>query len=172
MSGSMWIGVDPGVTGGLAAIVATGDGQSALIEKMRMPVEIVGKKTKVACANRVDIWFNHLFRMTYTIRGIVVEQNSAMPGQGVTSMFSFGRSTGVVEAVAKIYAARSGDCFRHVTPSKWKRDLQFGTGSGKDQSLMRAEQYWPSQRCLWAVKRNDGIAEAALMAKWGLDQAS
>lgn len=90
-----------------------------------------------------------------------VEDVHAMPGQGVTSVFSFGFSAGVVHGVLgslRIPMLR-------VPPAVWKKAM--GLSSDKDMSRRRASEIFPSYAHLWARAKDDGRAEAALLAKYG-----
>ncbi len=146
------LGVDPGAKGGLALISGT-----AIRDSMRMPVlEHRGKK--VFDAKTVMKTF-HKHRVGH----VVLEQVSAMPKQGVSSSFQFGRMFGAVEAFAQLY----GCPITYVTPSVWKQAL--GLNRSKQSSLDLARlTFGPSP--LWQVKANDGIAEAALLAHWHLQK--
>jgi crossover junction endodeoxyribonuclease RuvC len=92
---------------------------------------------------------------------VFVEQVSAMPGQGVTSMFTFGRAAGLVEGVC---AARSIPVTL-VSPVTWKRVM--GCPAGKDGARARACQLLPELADRFARVKDDGRAEAALIALYG-----
>jgi hypothetical protein len=88
----------------------------------------------------------------------VIENVHAMPKQGVSSSFSFGRALGVAEGVL----AGNGLSLRYVSPAKWKKAL--GLSADKGVSRRRAIELWPDHRKAFGVK--DGRAEAALLAWW------
>lgn len=144
------IGIDPGKSGGIAAV--NRDGQ--FLAGMRMPTLKHGNREIVDTRNLtnwiVSAWGDVEF---------VIEQVSAMPGQGVSSMFNFGRHTGAVEG----WALDWGDPVRWVTPQRWKKF--FTLSKDKRASLDRARLEF-GESDLWDVKANDGIAEAALIALW------
>lgn len=156
----MIVGIDPGKSGGLAAI----DGDGGLIDGIRMPLLQHGKRDLVDVF-RIWDWADdtHDGVRPEAFDRIVLEQVNAMPGQGVTSMFNFGRHTGSVEA----YALSTGKPVVWVTPQKWKG--YFGLSKDKMASLDRARLEFGDSP-LWRVKANDGIAEAALIALWSLRQ--
>jgi len=91
-----------------------------------------------------------------------VEQVNAMPGQGTSSMFAFGKSYGIVIG---ILAAR-GVPMTFVAPKTWKKAL--GVPASKDGARARASQLMPTNSWLWPLVKHDGRAEAALIAYWGV----
>lgn len=153
------LGIDPGKDGGLA-ILDTASGLPCLLVYMRMPTTTVGSKTVVDGKQLTQLmvpWRNE-------IDVTVLERVHAMPKQGVSSSFSFGRAFGAVEFFAQSLEAR----LEYVTPAKWKRDM--GLTSSKQASLDLATQKFGT-RDPWKFKADDGIAEAALMALWFIDKA-
>ena len=85
-------------------------------------------------------------------------------GEGAVGAFAFGRSRGVVEGVLAAAGARS----QFLTPAFWKRAVGFPPGRDKDASRAAAIQRWPARAELFARKKDDGRAEAALIAAAGL----
>lgn len=153
---SFIIGVDPGASGAVAILEDTGQ----LVQVFDMPsVEIqVGGKAKRRVAPEMlasELCF-------YNVHGTVavVEQVSAMPGQGVSSMFAFGQAYGLVLGVlAGLWIPTST-----VTPSAWKKALKLNTG--KDAARAKAAQLWPQMAGEFKRVKDDGRAEAALIAHW------
>lgn len=151
------IGIDPGASGGIALVEKTSEG-THLRGVWDMPtVQIVGGKRRVNAPMLADI----ISRLPTTAL-IISEQVSAMPGQGVVSMFAFGRAAGIVEGVA----AGAGLDLELVLPVKWKRALDL---IGKDKSASRAlaAEAFPKHAVSFARVKDDGRAEAALIALWG-----
>jgi crossover junction endodeoxyribonuclease RuvC len=146
------LGIDPGAGGGLALIEG-----GTLVGHTRMPTWKVGSKT-VVDARRLDGWLGGDQPQV-----AVIEAVGAMPGQGVTSMFSFGRALGGVEAWAAMRCPR----IEYVAPQAWKS----GVGLSKDKraSMALARRKFGDSP-LWDVLANDGIAEAALMALWWMEK--
>jgi crossover junction endodeoxyribonuclease RuvC len=95
------------------------------------------------------------------IKAAFLERVNAMPGQGVTSVFSFGRSTGIVEGILAAYDIPT----TLVTPQAWQKAV--GQRAGKDGSRERAMQLFPAQADLFQRKRDDGRSDAALIAYYG-----
>lgn len=153
------LGVDPGISGALALV---GDG--GCIGAWKMPIEkrVVGKK------NRSFVDEHALSALVSFIEGLlsgpggrrlaVVEAVHARPGQGVTSMFGFGRSLGVVDGVL----ANAGFDLIHVPPATWTRDMGLW-GAGKPGSIVGASNLTRAR----LKKSEDGIADAILLAEWG-----
>lgn len=156
---SFIIGVDPGASGAIAIIESTGK----LVHVFDMPsVEIVsGGRAK----RRVSPEMLAAELRLYADQGAVayLEQVGAMPGQGVSSMFAFGQAFGIVLGVM---AGLAIPC-QTVTPAKWKKDLKLN--GGKDAARAKAAQIWPGQAGEFKRVKDDGKAEAALIAAWGLD---
>lgn len=96
---------------------------------------------------------------TLTPRDIVIiEHVSAMPGQGVTSMFSFGETFGMLQGIV----ATLGVPYTLVRPQAWKKAL--GLGKEKDSARLKASQLLPAHSSNWNRKIDHGRAEAALLA--------
>jgi crossover junction endodeoxyribonuclease RuvC len=93
----------------------------------------------------------------------VIELVSSRPGQGVASMFNFGMSFGV--AIGVVQALNIPLHF--VTPTKWKK--YFSLSSDKEESRRRAINLWPESADRFSRRKDEGRAEAALMAKWGAE---
>ena len=149
------LGVDPGLSGALARLTASGD-----LTIWDMPVLQVERNGRV----RRDL---DLAVLVATIRHADateawLERVGAMPGQGVSSMFAFGRAVGQVEAVITACALP----LSLVTPQVWKRSLTVP--AGKDAARLRASQLMPAYAAEWRLAKHDGRAEAALIALHGL----
>jgi Holliday junction resolvasome RuvABC endonuclease subunit len=150
------LGVDPGQGGGLAIIHG-----GRLVKGIRTPViEIRGKKILDARAV-VDWWGDCLTPFD----AAVIEAVHAMPNQGVSSTFQFGRMLGAIESL--IYA--TGAPVTYVTPSMWKQAM--GLTSSKQQSIDSAKlKFGAAADALLKRKADDGIAEAALLAAYWVER--
>lgn len=113
-----------------------------------------------------DVLFvSHLHGLAATGEGMmaVVEKVGAMPGQGVTSMFSFGKSAGFIDGVLSAL----GIPYQLVTPQRWKKE--FTLHHSKEDSITVCKRLFPgvsllpTSRCR---KESDGMAEALLMAEY------
>lgn len=153
------IGVDPGKSGAIAALDLAG----RLLDVADMPV--VGPIISATLLDEiVHNWADPLILPPYGVA--VIEDVHAMPKQGVSSSFSFGRSLGVAEGVL----AGGGWSVRYVSPAKWKRAM--GLTADKGVSRRRAIELWPDKAKAFARVKDDGRAEAALIARWWLDNGS
>lgn len=149
------LGIDPGLSGAIAFLDTTTD---ALVIMDMPTVEMTrnGKnKREVSPALIADMIAGKGVTQAF------MERVSAMPGQGVSSMFSFGRSTGVVEGVLAAYEIPT----TLVTPQAWMKAM--GVRAGKDGSRERAMQLFPQYADRFARKKDDGRSDAALIAKYG-----
>ena len=95
---------------------------------------------------------------------VVVEQVSAMPGQGVTSMFNFGQSFGVLKGVC---AAMQLPIF-FVRPAKWKKYYNL-INSQKDSSRVKAIEMFPKFSSMLSRKKDNNKADAILIANYHLN---
>ena len=96
---------------------------------------------------------------------VVVEEVGARSRQGVSSMFTFGLCVGTI--LGAISAHKKPVVL--VTPQKWKSASKLGNISEdkiKDASRAYALELWPEHSDILKVKKNHGMAEAALMARW------
>lgn len=154
------IGIDPGASGAIAILEAK---NGRLVDVIDMPTtELqIGGKTK----HRVSPVFLQSELGFYADDArAVVELVGAMPGQGVTSMFAFGEALGIVRGVLAGMKVPT----ELVTPAKWKRDLKLNPG--KDGARALAANLWPDKADLFKRVKDDGRAEAALIAHWGHSQ--
>jgi crossover junction endodeoxyribonuclease RuvC len=90
----------------------------------------------------------------------VIEKVGAMPGQGVSSMFQFGRSVGIIEGIL----AGLNIPVTYVSPATWQKDVN--ARAGKDGNRARAAELFPAYATEFVRKKDDGRADAALMAFW------
>lgn len=148
------LGVDPGKTGGLAIVDSAA---MKILGGCRMPT-YKHRGKDIVSGNGVMA-----FVSGFQIDVAVIEQVHAMPKQGVSSAFSFGRVTGAIEAVAGLIT----DKLEWVTPVVWKK--HFKLSKDKQASIDAAKTMF-GDSYHWKFKADDGIAEAALMARWWLDK--
>lgn len=93
-----------------------------------------------------------------------VERVSAMPGQGVTSMFNFGKASGYIEGVL----SACGIGFQLIQPQKWKKEFTL-IGKDKGASIAVCKRLFPGVNLKRTDKcrtDSDGMAEALLMAEY------
>ena len=149
-------GIDPGVSG---AISVLRDGK--IIEIYEMPTMIDGKKNKKQ-VNGSEV-ANILIRETSKdkIAKVVVEHVTAMPGQGVTSMFNFGQSFGVLKGVC---AALKLPIY-FVRPVKWKKYYNL-IKTNKDASRTKVIEIFPYISSKIPRKKDSNKADSILIAKY------
>ena len=152
------IGIDPGISGSICFFE---DGQ--IIEVIEMPTMTDGKKKKKQ-VNGAQIYNEILKKINQkdkqNIR-VVIEQVSAMPGQGVTSMFNFGQSFGILKGICSAMQLP----MYFVRPSKWKK--YFGLiKSEKDASRTRAIEMFPYFSSHLSKKKDSNKADAILIASF------
>tara|TARA_B100001027_G_C16052917_1_gene235039 strand:- start:60 stop:554 length:495 start_codon:yes stop_codon:yes gene_type:complete len=152
------IGIDPGING---AICFFDNGK--ILDVIEMPKMIDGKKNKKQ-VNSAQI-YNEITERTYSkdkydIR-VVIEQVSAMPGQGVTSMFNFGQSFGILKGVCSAMQLP----MYFIRPAKWKK--YFGLlKSEKDASRTKAIEMFPYFSSELSKKKDSNKADAILIASF------
>ena len=151
------IGIDPGITGAIAALR---EHDHSLVSMTDMPVmpDGKGKKSKVDSA-RVSCWLENI-NAQGEVAMVYLERVAARPGQGVSSMFSFGRSLGAVEGVI----SAMGLPLTYVTPQSWKRRAGL-VGAEKDASRGRVIELYSNADV--HRKRDSGRADAVLIARFG-----
>lgn len=152
------IGIDPGISGAVAIL----DKSGGLIEVFDMPtVELkVGKATKRRVSP--ELLTQELRGKWEMIDAAVIEQVASSPQMGVSSAFSFGESFGIIKGVL----AAMHIPVQTVPPAVWKRALKLN--SSKDGSRAKAIQLWPAQAGEFKRAKDDGRAEAALIAYWSV----
>ena len=152
------IGIDPGIKG---AICILKDG--AILDVFDMPIMPVGKKNK-SQVNGSQI-FNEIQNAIANENKkdikAVIEQVSAMPGQGVTSMFNFGQSFGVIKGIC---SAMQLPIF-FVRPAKWKKYFEL-INTQKDASRTKAIEMFPKISSILAKKKDSNKADAILIASF------
>ncbi len=150
------IGIDPGISGSICFFE-----HGKIIEVIEMPTMTEGKKNKRQ-VNGSQIYNEILKRINkndkQNIR-VVIEQVSAMPGQGVTSMFNFGQSFGILKGIC---SAMQLPMF-FIRPAKWKK--YFGLiNSEKDASRTKVIEMFPYFSSNLSKKKDSNKADAILIA--------
>ena len=152
------IGKDPGISG---AICFFEDGK--IIDVIEMPSMAEGKK------NKKQVNGNQLFneiksQLTEANQDeacVVVEHVTAMPGQGVTSMFNFGQSFGVIKGICSAMQLP----IHYVRPTKWKKYFNL-INTSKDASRSRAIEIFPKVSDKLKRKKDSNKADAILIASY------
>ena len=152
------IGIDPGISGSICFFK-----EGKILDVIEMPIMTEGKKNKKQ-VNGSQI-YNELSKRIKNdekqeIR-VIIENVSAMPGQGVTSMFNFGQSFGILKGICS--AMRLPMYF--VRPAKWKKYFNL-INSEKDASRTRAIEIFPYFSSQLSKKKDSNKADAILIASF------
>jgi crossover junction endodeoxyribonuclease RuvC len=156
---TLLLGVDCGIHGGLAVIAVENSAAPRLIEAIDVPVIGTGAKERVD-AIAIRTWISK-----HDIQHAFIERAQAMPGQGSSSGFKYGRAVGAIEAAITL----SGIPVSIIEPSAWKRFHKL-RGGDKESGRQRALQLFPEAHASLARKLDHGRAEAALLALYGARQ--
>ena len=155
------IGIDPGISGSICFFE---DGK--IIQVIEMPTMTEGRKNKKQ-VNGAQI-YNEISKKIYQIDKqdirVVIEQVSAMPGQGVTSMFNFGQTFGSIKGIC----AALGLPIFYVRPAKWKKHFEL-INSSKDASRTKVIEMYPSISDRLSKKKDVNKADAILIARYFRD---
>ncbi len=152
------IGIDPGISGSICFFE-----NGKILDVIEMPTMTDGKKNKRQ-ANGSQIYNEIIKRINKTeeqnVR-VIIEQVSAMPGQGVTSMFNFGQSFGILKGICSAMQLP----MYFVRPAKWKK--YFGLiNSEKDASRTKAIEMFPYFSSQLSKKKDSNKADAILIASF------
>ena len=152
------IGIDPGISGSICFFE-----QGKILDVIEMPTMTEGKKNKRQ-VNGSQI-YNEILKGVekaekQNVR-VIIEQVSAMPGQGVTSMFNFGQSFGILKGICSAMQLP----MYFVRPAKWKK--YFGLiNSQKDASRTRVIEMFPYYSSELSRKKDSNKADAILIASF------
>lgn len=160
-----YLGIDPGASGALALLHLKPDAAGrvdSFLQVEDMPtLEINGKR-------RIDLYklagILEMWAGLYVIERAVIENVNAMPKQGVASSFYFGFAAGA----AQMAVAGRAIPMVLVVPQVWKKVYGLRGGpENKDASRAAASRLFPGAAHYWERKKDDGRAEAALLAHYG-----
>ena len=152
------IGIDPGITG---AICFFEDGE--IKDVIEMPNMADGKKNKrqingSQIFNEISVRIKDISKKEVLV---VMEQVSAMPGQGVTSMFNFGQSFGVIKGICSAMQLS----VHLVRPVKWKKYYSL-IKCEKDASRTKVIEIFPYISSKLSKKKDSNKADAILIASF------
>ena len=152
------IGIDPGITGSICFFE---DGK--IKDVIEMPNMSEGKKNKRQ-VNGAQV-FNEISLRIKNIKKenikVIIEQVSAMPGQGVTSMFNFGQSFGILKGICSAMQLP----LYFVRPAKWKKYFNL-INSEKDASRTKAIEIFPYFSSQLSKKKDSNKADAILISSF------
>ena len=150
------IGIDPGVSGAICILT-----NGKITEIYEMPTMIDGKKNKkqVNGAEITNIINKELVNEKDI--NVVIEHVSAMPGQGVTSMFNFGQSFGVLKGICAALKLP----VHFIRPVKWKKHFNL-INTEKDASRTKVIEVFPYISSKISKKKDANKADAILIARF------
>ena len=152
------IAIDPGITGSICFFE---DGK--IINLVEMPNMTDGKKNKkqVNGSQVTNIIKERLNKDKDKEIIVVVEHVNAMPGQGVTSMFNFGQSFGVIKGICSALSLP----IYFVRPTKWKKHFNL-IKTNKDASRTKVIEVYPEISSKLSRKKDSNKADAILIARY------
>jgi Holliday junction resolvasome RuvABC endonuclease subunit len=150
------LGTDPGITGAAVILEINGDAAPQLIAAIDIPL------TGVKAKQRVDAIALRNWIAEHNPQHAYIERGQAMPKQGSSSGFKYGRAIGAIEAVI----ACSGVPMTIVEPALWKK-FHGLRGGDKESGRQRALQLFPSAHAELARRKDHGRADAMLVALYG-----
>ena len=152
------IGIDPGISGSICFFQ-----KGKILDVIEMPTMTDGKKNKRQ-VNGSQIFNEISKRIENTNKQdirVIIEQVSAMPGQGVTSMFNFGQSFGILKGICSAMQLP----MYFVRPAKWKKYFNL-INSEKDASRTKAIEIFPYFSSQLSKKKDSNKADAILIASF------
>ena len=152
------IGIDPGISGAISFF-----DNGVIKEVIDMPTMTDGKKNKKQVNgnqiyNEINLRISNMSKENICV---VVEQVSAMPGQGVTSMFNFGQSFGVIKGICSAMQLS----IHFVRPAKWKKYFNL-INTEKDASRTKVIEIFPYISSKLSKKKDANKADAILIASF------
>ena len=152
------IGIDPGISGSICFL-----DNGKILDVIEMPIMTDGKKNKKQ-VNGSQVYNEIIKRIKQFEKNqirVVIEHLSAMPGQGVTSMFNFGQSFGILKGICTAMQLP----MYFVRPAKWKKYFNL-LNSEKDASRTRAIEIFPYFSSQLSRKKDSNKADAILIASF------
>ena len=152
------IGIDPGISGSICFL-----DNGKILDVIEMPIMTDGKKNKKQ-VNGSQVYNEVTKRIKQFEKNqirVVIEHVSAMPGQGVTSMFNFGQSFGILKGICTAMQLP----MYFVRPAKWKKYFNL-INSEKDASRTRAIEIFPYYSSHLSRKKDSNKADAILIASF------
>ena len=152
------IGIDPGISGSICFL-----DNGKILDVIEMPIMADGKKNKKQ-VNGSQVYNEISKRIKQFEKNqirVVIEHVSAMPGQGVTSMFNFGQSFGILKGICTAMQLP----MYFIRPAKWKKYFNL-LNSEKDASRTRAIEIFPYFSSQLSRKKDSNKADAILIASF------
>lgn len=156
----MIIGIDPGLTGAIAFLTNSPENKLTVYD---LPLDINALKgiKEISAHALYGIIKTHTRNTDPADILVVIEDVHSMPGQGVASTFTFGFNTGIIHGCLQVMGFNA----IRKSPAVWKSSL--GLGRNKKDSISLAKKTFPEYKKYFKRAKDDGRAEAALLAYIG-----
>lgn len=153
------LGIDPGSSGAVAVLNPRGNA----LEVVDVPTVLAYKSSKTRRMLDASGFARMVAKFVQSSSPLiaVVEDVRAMPGQGVASMFSFGKSFGIALGVLAALQIST----ELVPPERWKK--HFRLGKDKEQARALATRLYPTVEL--ELKKHQNRAEALLIARFWME---
>ena len=152
------VGIDTVISGSISILR---DGNISMVVDMPTMAEGTKSKKQINAAELANILTKE--NISHEDK-VILESVSAMPGQGVTGMFSFGQSFGVIKGICSALTLP----IYFIRPVKWKKHFNL-IGSSKDASRTKATELFPNFSNKMAKKKDANKADAILIGRYFLD---
>ena len=160
MTEARWIaGVDPGLSGAVAIVNELGE----LVSIEDTPTVAVTRGREYVAARMAELLTRTIPSSDRRLALVVIEVQQSFPGQGVRSTFRTGEGYGLWQGIAAALEIPT----LLVRPVEWKRAAGIPAKSSKSESRVVATQRWPTWSSYFARVKDDGRADAALIARYG-----
>jgi crossover junction endodeoxyribonuclease RuvC len=152
------LGIDPGLDGALYLYDDAFEEPGEFFDMPTLTLERNGKKKRIVDLYALARWMDE---KAATIKQAIVENPQGMPGMSSNSTHQLGENTGIV----KMAVAAQFIPMKLASPSAWKKQMKLS--NSKDGSRHAATALFPRHSQHWARAKDDGRAEALLLAVWG-----
>jgi crossover junction endodeoxyribonuclease RuvC len=154
----MILGIDPGQSGAFALYNPKHE-RVAVLDMPTLSITVNQSVKKMIDLSAIKEW---LLCHEMLIAHVIMEKPTAMPKQGITSAFNFGWTNGgLTGLIVGALAVR----LTLIAPATWKKSMKLT--ADKDACRLRASQLFPNDADKWTRKKDDGRAEAAMLAWYG-----
>ena len=155
------VGIDPGNTGAIALLSPTNE----VVKIWDMPILQDGKRKRVNAALLAEIFRDIMSWCDFVPPRVFLEKVGVRPQEGAVGAFAFGRGVGLLEGVVVANRCR----ITEVAPNIWKAQMKL-TGANKTASRAEVLRRYPTLAAELRRVKDDGRAEAILIALWGRKQ--
>jgi crossover junction endodeoxyribonuclease RuvC len=162
----IYIGIDPGLNGAVGVLNCVGTASTLdhikMFDTPTLTVSGAKEKREYSTAAMALLLEPYVTQVGDSVL-VVLENVHSMPKQGVASSFSFGKGFGMWQGIIAAYKLP----MELVSPQRWKKEILVDMGQDKDASRFKAIALFPSIAEQLSRKKDDGRAEALLLAEYG-----